>query len=244
MKKQSLLLLTAAICLLAVPGCKQDAGKSQAGLLPSLPASHLDRFEMEIQAYEATDAKQLPPIGGVVFAGSSSIRLWGSLAADFSNLPAINRGFGGSTLPEVTHYAPRVIYKYQPRAVVLYCGENDMAEGAAPAVAFQSFKQFIGETEKNLPNATIVVLSAKPSPSRWQLWKSFGQYNSMVAQFVKNRPNLRYVDIGGLMLGPDGQPDPSLFTEDNLHMNASGYAKWAAALKPVLEPIFAAQPPQ
>lgn len=241
MKKQTVFCCVAFIFALLLLGCKHDGKNSQAGMLPALPGDHLDRYEMEIQAYEAADAKEMPAAGGVLFAGSSSIRLWSSVASDFAPLPVTNRGFGGSTLPEVEYYAPRIIYKYRPKVMVLYCGENDMAENTAPPVAFQRFKKFIGEMEKNLPNTSIVVISAKPSPSRWALWKSFQQFNDMVAQFAENRPNLRYVDIGDQLLGTDGMPDPALFTEDKLHMNVNGYAKWTSVLKPVVTELYRPQ---
>lgn len=228
-----------AMLLAAFFGCKNEPGKSShAGLIPRGDTMQIDRFEDEILKFEEADKAQMPARGGIVFVGSSSFRMWGSMAQDFAPLPVANRGFGGSTTPEVIHYAKRIVYKYEPSVIVYYCGENDMASDTPPQVAFQNFKKFIGETEKNLPNTTVVVLSAKPSPSRWGMWKDFQQFNSMVEQFAQNRPNLRYVDISGLLLGANGEPDPALFVEDKLHMNASGYAKWTGVLKPIITEIY------
>jgi len=225
--------------LAAIFSCKNESGKySQASMIPRGDSTKIDRFEEEIKKFEEADQAQMPPKGGVLFVGSSSFRLWGTLAQDFAPLPVINRGFGGSTTPEVMHYAKRIVYKYQPNVIVYYCGENDMASETPPQVAFQNFKKFIGETEKNLPNATVVVLSAKPSASRWALWRDFQQFNSMVEVFAQNRPNLRYVDTGKELLGANGEPDPSLFVEDKLHLNASGYAKWTVVLKPIVTEIY------
>jgi lysophospholipase L1-like esterase len=239
MKKYSLILLLASFSILFWD-CKNEPGKgSQASLVPrGDDSTKITRFEDEIKQFEVEDQAKMPSKGSVLFAGSSSMRMWGTVAADFAPLPVINRGFGGSTTPEVAYYAKRIIYKYEPSVIVYYCGENDMASEAPPQVAFQNFKKFIGETEKNLPNTTVVFISAKPSPNRWALWKNFQQFNTMVEQFAQNRPSLRYVDISKLLLGANGQPDPSLFVEDQLHMNASGYAKWTTFLKPIVTEIY------
>jgi lysophospholipase L1-like esterase len=243
--KNYLFSAVVAIILAAVFSCKNEPGKnSQAGLIPRGDTTKIDRFEDEIKKYEEADQAKMPEKGGVLFVGSSSFRMWSTVAEDFAPLPVINRGFGGSTTPEVMHYAQRIVYKYQPSVIVYYCGENDMASEAPPQVTFQNFKKFIGETEKNLPNATVVVLSAKPSPSRWALWKDFQQFNRMVEQFAQNRPNLRYVDISGLLLGQNGEPDAALFVEDKLHMNTSGYAKWTATLKPIVTEIYNSKTPK
>ncbi|MCF8244300.1 MAG: hypothetical protein K9J37_05800 [Saprospiraceae bacterium] len=244
MKKYLFSVLLATL-LAATFSCKNEPGKmSRAGLIPRGDTTKVDRFEEEIKKFEAADQVQMPAKGGVLFVGSSSFRMWSTVAADFAPLPVTNRGFGGSTTPEVMHYAPRIVYKYQPSVIVYYCGENDIASETPPQVAFQNFKKFIGETEKNLPNATVVALSAKPSPSRWALWKNFQQFNMMVEQFAQNRPNLRYVDISGQLLGANGEPDPTLFVEDKLHMNASGYAKWTAVLKPIITEIYNSKTPK
>ncbi len=232
------LLLFSFSLLFAGLGCKGDSKSNHASVLPRGQEEHLDRFEQEIQAFEAADATNMPQQNAVLFVGSSSIRMWNSLATDFAPMPVINRGFGGSTIPEVNYYAKRIIYKYQPSVIVFYCGDNDLASDDPPTLAFQNFKKFIGETEKNLKDTPVVFISAKPSPSRWNLWRNYQQFNTMVEQFAKSRPSLRYVDISRTLLDANGQPDPAFFAEDKLHLNSQGYAKWTAALKPVVKELY------
>ncbi len=218
--------------------CNQPPSNQAASFLPrGQKADHLDRFESEIQAFELADQKKFPPKKSILFVGSSSIRMWESLKSDFSEFQVINRGFGGSTVPEVNYYADRIIWKYDPSVIVFYCGENDINDGEHPAVVFQNFKKFIGEIEKRLPGTKVVFISAKPSPSRWNRWKDFQLYNNMVLQFAENRPNLYFLDISTVMIGNDGLPDKSLFIEDMLHINKKGYAKWTAELNPLLKNI-------
>jgi lysophospholipase L1-like esterase len=224
-----------ALLLLLSLGCgdKRPADQ-QAGLSLRGQVQPLTRFEQEILSYEAADKIKSPPQGAVLFAGSSSIRLWNTLAQDFPSFSVINRGFGGSTLPEVAWYAPRIIYKYKPALIVLYCGENDMADGTPPPVAFQRFKKLVAGIEEHLPGVPILALSAKPSPSRWQLWGQFQQYNILVGEFAQNHASISYVDVALPLLKPDGTPDASLFKEDQLHLNQNGYQKWTELLNPLI----------
>jgi len=235
-----ILFLFSFLPLVLLTNCGDDGGNAtKAGFYSrGGQPQHLDRFEQEIQAFEAAGKEAMPPKGAVLFAGSSSIRLWPDLAADFDPMPVINRGFGGSTIPELMYYAGRIIWKYEPRVLVFYCGENDIKEETPAAVVFQNFKKFIGEVEQHLPNTEVVFISAKPSPDRWPLWRSFQQFNDMAKQFAQNRSRLHYVDISGTLLSENGVPDKSLFVEDMLHMNRRGYEKWVELLKPVISGLM------
>lgn len=240
MKTIQFLSTTLLLSLLFV-NCKDSkTGAHQNGVLSrgEQTEEHLDRFEQEIQAFEQADKKEMPPKGAVLFVGSSSIRLWSTLESDFAPVPVINRGFGGATTPEVDYYADRIIYKYKPELIVFYCGENDIAEETAPAVAFQNLKKYIGETEKNLAGTPVIFISAKPSVARWELWRKFQQFNSMVEQFATARPDFHYVDISSTLLNEEGKPDSTLFVEDGLHLNEMGYEKWVEKLKPMVEEFY------
>ncbi|MEO1260689.1 MAG: SGNH/GDSL hydrolase family protein [Bacteroidota bacterium] len=221
-------------------GCSSDKSKNHHGsMIPrGQSEQHHDRFEQEIQAFEKADAAAMPDEGIILFTGSSSIRMWSTLAEDFAPMPVINRGFGGSTIAEVNHYADRIVHKYKPGLIVFYCGENDIVEERPPAVVFQDFKKFIGETEKNLADVPVAYISAKPSPARWDHWRKYETLNNMVRQFANARPDLHFIDISETLLGENGQPDPALFIEDQLHMNGDGYAKWTEVLRPVVESLY------
>ena len=92
-------------------------------------------FEDEIAAFEAADRVQPPPERPIGFVGSSSIRLGGSLGEDMAPLPVLNRGFGGSQLAHVVHFAERAVLRYRPRAVVLYAGDDDLHESSGKSAA-------------------------------------------------------------------------------------------------------------
>src|SRR6266550_2177708 len=125
------LLLSGAVALACT--ARPEAARLPAGTATvpaptsAVAAPALDRYESEITAFEAADRATPPAPGGIVFVGSSSFRRWTSLAADFPGLPVLNRGFGGSTLREVNHYARRIVLPYRPRLIVLYAGDNEIA---------------------------------------------------------------------------------------------------------------------
>src|SRR6478752_1255994 len=98
-----------------------------------------DLWEKEIEAFEAADRVKMPGTGGVLFIGSSSIRVWKTAESDFADLMAVNRGFGGSHLEDVIFYAPRIVLPYKPKLIVLYAGENDQTAGKTVDRVFRDF---------------------------------------------------------------------------------------------------------
>ncbi len=157
------------------------AKDSPAGLRPSNsstsvpptcgppPAAHdFAQWEDEIAAFERADRAKAPPQGAVLFIGSSTIRMWTSLAQDFPQVPVINRGFGGSEIVDATHFAPRIIFPYAPRAIYLRSGGNDLWNGKSVEQVFGDFKDFVATVQAKLPATDIIFISLCPSIARWK----------------------------------------------------------------------------
>ncbi|HTP07511.1 MAG TPA: GDSL-type esterase/lipase family protein [Anaerolineae bacterium] len=193
-------------------------------------------WEPYIQRFEAADRLQPPPTDVIVFTGSSSITFWSTLAQDMAPLPVINRGFGGSHLNDVVHYAPRLVVAYRPRAVVLFAGTNDIA-GSKPKTAqevFDGYRAFVDVVQAALPATPIYYISITPTPSRWKLWPIVQEANRLIGDYTQTDPQLHLIDLTDVILGSDGKPDRSLFRLDRLHPNPKGYAVWTAKIKPIL----------
>jgi lysophospholipase L1-like esterase len=203
---------------------------------PAAADSELDstRFEAEIRAFEAADRANPPPLGGIVFIGSSSIRNWTSVAADFPGVPVLNRGFGGSTLADVVYYAGRILLPYRPRLVVLYAGDNDLAMGRTPERVVADYQAFIARVRSALPIARVVFVSIKPSPSRRTFIPRMREANERIRAIIARDSLQAYVDVFTPMLDGAGQPRPELFMADSLHMTRAGYLLWRARLAPVV----------
>jgi len=230
------LFLGLAACSHAPAPAASPSRSSVASARPSAAAPDLDRFAPEIAVFDSADRANPPTAGGIVFVGSSTIRLWTSLADDFAGLPVINRGFGGSTFPEALHYLQRTVVRYHPRTVVVYEGDNDLASGRTPQQIADDYRAFVRGVRDSLPDARIVFLAIKPSPSRWKLEAQRREANRLVRAIVDADPRQTYVDVGTPMLDPaSGHPRPALFRADSLHMTPAGYAIWRATVAPVLK---------
>jgi lysophospholipase L1-like esterase len=193
------------------------------------------KWEKAIAAFEQKDAAKTPPKEGIVFVGSSSIVGW-KLEEYFSGLPVIKRGFGGSQLADSVHFAPRIVTRYEPKTVVLYAGDNDLAAGKSPEQVAADFDAFVKVVHEKLPKTKIIYIAVKPSIARWKLIDKVRATNKLIAEAcAKDSERLVFLDIDPLMLKDDGEPDPALFVKDGLHMSPLGYERWSKALRPHLE---------
>ncbi len=193
------------------------------------------RWESTIQKFEEQDNANPPKKNHVVFVGSSSIRMW-KLDKSFPELQPINRGFGGSEIADSIYFADRIILKHQPRVVVLYAGDNDLAKGKTPERVTSDFKQFVATVHKSQPDTKIVFIAVKPSIARWKLIDKVRAANAAVAEICSKNESLEFVDIDAPMLGDDGKPRPDLFLKDGLHMTEAGYEIWSDLVRPHIVP--------
>lgn len=192
------------------------------------------KWEKDIAAFEKADKKNPPPRGAVLFVGSSTIVRWKTLAQDFPNHPVINRGFGGNQICDSTYYAERMIFPYEPGMIVLRAGGNDINSGKSPDEVFADFKVFVAKIRQKLPKTPIVYIGVAPTVARWKNVEREKKLNALIGGFAKENPGIAYIDCDTLTLGPDGQPRPELFVEDNLHLNAEGYKLLVNRVRPYL----------
>jgi lysophospholipase L1-like esterase len=190
------------------------------------PVAGPAKWEKDIAAYEAKDREQPPEKGGIVFIGSSSIRMWKTLAEDFPRHRVLNRGFGGSQIADSVHFADRIIIPYAPRMVVLYAGGNDINSGKSPEQVVGDFRAFFTKVRAALPEAEIACISIAGNPKRWAQVEQVKETNAAIRAFLAEQPRAHFIDVFPRMLGADGLPLPHIFVEDKLHMNAAGYAIW------------------
>ncbi|WP_347158666.1 GDSL-type esterase/lipase family protein [Pontibacter chitinilyticus] len=192
-------------------------------------------FWDEIQAFKKQDSLQMPPKNAILFTGSSSIRKWESLQQMFPKYTVINRGFGGSTLPDLKRYLNDIVFPYQPKQIVIYSGENDIATDTvlAPEV-LQRFKDVFTAIRQKMPEVPILFISIKPSPSRAQYWPIVQEANKLIKAYLAQQPRAKFVDVYAPMLLKNGKAIPEIFTQDSLHMNDKGYLIWKKQIQPYL----------
>jgi lysophospholipase L1-like esterase len=193
------------------------------------------KWTSTFDAFASADKQHMPEAGGVVFVGSSSIRLWDKLEQQFNEAPiVVKRGFGGSRMEDCANYLSRLVTPYQPRLVVVYAGENDLAEGRRPEQVLRSFTNFVEGVRATLPQTRIVYVSIKPSIARTSLLPEIRATNALIRDYVLSLDNSRFIDVHTPMLNASGLPRAELFREDKLHMNQAGYALWHTLIAPAI----------
>jgi lysophospholipase L1-like esterase len=206
-------------------------------LAPVLHAEPLvgpEKWESEIAQIEKKHPAKPDEKGGIIFIGSSSIRMWSSLAQDFPKHRVANHGFGGSMISDSVQFADRIVIPYEPRLIVLYAGGNDINAGKTPETVAADFRAFVEKVRAKLPDVEIAYISIAPNPSRWKQVEDVKRANAFNAEFCAKTPKMKYIDVFTHMLGPDGLPLPDIYLPDNLHMNPKGYAIWKGIVGPHL----------
>jgi lysophospholipase L1-like esterase len=190
----------------------------------------------EVQALKKKDSTQFPVANQVLFIGSSSFTMWKEVQDYFPKHKILNRAFGGSSLVDLIRFRYDVIYPYQPKQIVIYCGENDFASSDTVTVEMvvQRFKTLYELIRARYTATPLLYVSMKPSPSRIHLMKKFEEANNQIALFLKADKKAAYADVFSEMLQPDGKPMTDIFLEDKLHMNAKGYTIWKKILEKFL----------
>ena len=193
------------------------------------------RFEKEIAAYEAADAKSMPPTGAILFIGSSSIRKWTTLKTDFADYTVINRGFGGSFISDSVNVANRIVIPYKPKLIVIHAGGNDIEAGKTPEQLCTDFQNFVEKVRAALPDTRIAYMSMSPQPKRWAHEAKCKKVNELISAYVKAGKNLDFIDLWDAMLDKEGNPRTELFVADGIHNNAEGYKVRIALTAPHLK---------
>ncbi len=192
------------------------------------------RWEKAIRVFEDRDAKSPPAEDAVLFVGSSSIVGW-KTDESFPDLPVIKRGFGGSHISDVNHFVSRIVKPYDPRVVVLYAGDNDVAAGKSPRRVLADYREFVRRVREVSPDVAIIFIAIKPSIARWKLWPQMEEANELIEALVRDDDRQFYADIATPMFGDDGKPQPALLLSDGLHMTPAGYRVWTDVLRPLID---------
>jgi lysophospholipase L1-like esterase len=218
-----------SITLLAALVLGELQPPAQAQRTPKPPKD----WEAKIVALEKKDDVENPPRNGIVFVGSSSIRKW-DLAKSFPDLPAINRGFGGSRIADTGKHLQRLVLKHRPQIMVFYAGDNDINDGVSIKQVVCDFCCVHCEVRKHLPQTRLVFIAIKPSIKRWELYPQMAEANRRIKSIADKDPRIDFVDIANPMLGENGRPRQELFAKDDLHLSEAGYELWTRLLRPFL----------
>ena len=197
-----------------------------------------ETFRDEINEFKRLDNENFPEKGKILFTGSSSIRFWDSLEEDMEPLEILNRGFGGAQISHVIHHFEDIVKPYNPKAIVFFCGTNDLTALKTPEETVHDFKKFLSLVRNEFGNIKVYVIGIKPTVDRLYLDKEERIFNSLVSSLASDDAYLEYINIWDPMLNQDGSRMPELFIEDGLHMNEKGYEVWTKKVRESLVKEF------
>jgi len=192
------------------------------------------RFFDDVLAIKKYDKIYNPNTNAILFVGSSSIRKWDHLQQAFGHYNVLNRGIGGAVIDDIIFYLNDLVFKYKPRQIVIYVGDNDLShENETPETIFDKTVKLYNAIREKLPDIPIVYISIKPSPSRAKYLDKGKATNELIRTFIQKEKNASFLDVYSLMIR-DGKTMPEIFVGDMLHMNLDGYKIWENAIRPYL----------
>ena len=200
--------------------------------------SKKDTFIDEINEFKRLDKENFPEKGRILFTGSSSIRFWNSLEKDMKPLKVLNRGFGGAHISHVIHHFDDIVRPYSPKAIVFFCGTNDLTALKTPEETLNDFKKFLTLVKNEFGTIKVYMIGIKPSVDRLYLDEEERVFNNSISFLAKEDPYLEYINVWNLMLNEDGTRMPDLYVEDGLHMNSKGYEIWTQLVRESLNKDF------
>lgn len=234
-------LLAAVFLIISWFSLMVSACTSTADALPQPPEGEVTQkpglFHEEIQAFRETEVHRHPPENSIVFAGSSSFRLWEGLEDEYAEYGVINRGFGGSRMSDVLENYDELILHYSPRAVFVYEGDNDIYDGRTVNEVADDFTRFLVRTRRDLGDIPVIFVLPKPSGSRWEYRDAYRELAGAIISMAESDPHARVIDSWDEFLNEDGMVSDAYFQEDRLHMNEAGYDIWRELITPVLAEI-------
>lgn len=169
--------------------------------------------------------------GGTVVTGSSTIKMWRSLPEISSGEEVLNTGFGGSKAADLERYLFPLVLKYDPKRVFIYEGDNDLWADVTAVEILNSLKQIVTRIHLVDPGTEIILIGAKPSPSRWEKKESYLSFNRLLKDYCGKTEQVSYLDTWKALTDAQGNPRPELYLQDQLHLNSEGYLIWDGIFK-------------
>lgn len=229
-----------------------DGGFAYLGILeivegaavPELPPVAITN---DIDRWTAQDALDPVAPGGVLFVGSSSIRRWETLTRDFADYRIVQRGFGGSQFSDLNPIIHRIVTPYQPSAIVVFEGTNDIrAGGKTGEQVFADFQTFVSTVRAQQPSVPICYIGITAVPSFFfnpDHDPRRRTANSLMKAHCENNPslNLHFLNTNELLDTLHDTSDPSYpsYFVDDTHLSRKGYQHFVSVIRPALAAIIA-----
>jgi hypothetical protein len=220
-----LFALVLAGSVVLFPGCAHQ----------STTTTRASLFEPDISAFLREDVAQPPPKGAILFIGSSIFRRWTHLREQMDPLPVFNRAFGGSRTDDVLRYMDKIVFPYEPRIIVYYCGSNDINAGEKPTAIYERIRLFFERAREKLPAIQMYFVSINRAPQKRDRWDIVDSTNALVKEYCVQGKGLGFIDVNPVLFDKDKQPRMDLYLSDQLHLKDQAYEEFTKVIKPVIE---------
>ena len=193
-----------------------------------------NRFEKQVQVYEAADSAAPPPTNAILLVGDSQFFRWKTLNEDLPDYTIINRGIDSFQFSDVLRFYDRLVTPYKPRMIVLHIGGNDDHNGKSAEQVLADFKIFVAKVRVTQPQIPIAFSSITPGPGRWDEADRRKETNKLIKDYIATQKNLHFIDLWDAMLTTDGKPREELWVADRIHPNREGYLVRVKIMRPLL----------
>ena len=194
-------------------------------------------WEKDIQKFEQLDKSEKYPEDAILFAGSSSIRLWTTLENDMAPYHIIQRGYGGAKLSDFAVYANRIFDTHPCKAIVLFIA-NDITgtqQDKTPKEVAVLFRNVLGTIRKTHPATPVFWIEVTPTVSRWKVWPEIQKANALIKNICDKKKDTYFIRTDFAFLNENGVPKDELFRDDKLHLSEKGYAVWTDIIRKELD---------
>jgi hypothetical protein len=197
-------------------------------------------WDKDIQQFEQLDKSESYPENAILFAGSSSIRLWTTLEKDMAPYPVIQRGFGGSKLSDMVVYASRIFDPHPCSAIVIFIA-NDITgsnNDKSPEEVAALFRNVVKTIRKTHPVTPVFWIAVTPTELRWKVWPQIQKANNLIQKICEKGDNTYFIKTDFAFLDKSGQPLGEYFRSDKLHLNEKGYVVWNEIIKKEIKKVI------
>jgi hypothetical protein len=197
-------------------------------------------WENDIRKFEQLDKSEKYSKDAILFAGSSSIRLWATLKEDMAPYQVIQRGFGGSKLSDMAVYSERIFAPHPCKAIVLFVG-NDITgsnQDKSPEEVAALFRYVLKTIRKTHPETPVFWIAVTPTPLRWKAWPEIEKAGNLIKNICASQDNTYFICTDFAFLNENGVPITELFSDDRLHLTEKGYAVWTKIIRKELNKVI------
>ncbi|WP_181136051.1 GDSL-type esterase/lipase family protein [Rathayibacter sp. AY1D3] len=233
------LALVLAIAGIALSLASRSGGTGAPAASSPDPTSSVDMAE-RVAGLERRFAAGFPQ-HSIVLTGSSTIGRWTTSKEDLRPLETYNIGIGGTTVANHLAWLDRMVAPFDPRAVIVYVGANDISgeEGSRTgAQTAGAVVEYLQRVEEVAPDAELFYVEIAETPARASVGAEVRAANTAVSAYAETDDRVTFVPTADALVTSDGSVDPSLFVDDGLHFDEAGYARFSEAVRAVVLPAL------